>query len=114
MTISQQAFAKNTALKFGASSGRRNPLEKSLTLEEFDGTEPEGDWRFRELVGCFMWLANQTRPDIANAVKAVARYTNPLREVHWKATARILEYVFFTSDFGITFERGSGLELCGC
>ena len=98
-------------MKFGVSSGRRNPLEKGRKLEEFDATEPEGDWPFRELVGCLMWLANQTHSDIAKAVRAVARYTNLRREVHWKTTVGILEYVFFTSDFGITFQRGSGLEL---
>ena len=111
MTISQQAFTEKTALKFGVSSGRRNPLEKGLKLEEFDVTEPEGDWPFRELVGCSMWLANQTRPDIANAVRAVATYTNSPRKVHWKTAAGILEYVFIPSDFGVTFHRGSGLEL---
>ena len=98
-------------MKFGVNSGRRNPLEKGLKLEEFDATEPEGDWPFRELVGCLMWLANQTRPDIANAVRAVARYTNSPREIHRKTAVGIFEYVFFTSDFGITFQRGSGLEL---
>ena len=46
-----------------------------------------------------MWLANQTRPDIANAVRAVARYTNQLRGVY-RSTA-----------IGITFQKGSGLEL---
>ena len=58
-----------------------------------------------------MWLANQTRVDIANAVRAVAKYTNSPREIHWKTAVGILEYVFFTSDFVITFQRGSGLEL---
>ena len=48
LRISRQAFAKNTALKFGVSSGRRNPLDKGLKLE--DATEPEGDWPFRELL----------------------------------------------------------------
>ena len=46
-----------------------------LKLENFDENEPVGDWPFRELVGCLMWLANQTRPDSANAVRAVPRYT---------------------------------------
>ena len=40
-----------------------------------------------------MWLANHTRPDIANAVRAVARYTNSPRETHWKTAVGILEYV---------------------
>ena len=111
LTILQQAFAENTALQFGVSSGRRNPLKKGLQLEEFDATEPEGGWPFRELVGCLMWLANQTRPDIANAVRAVARHTNSPKEIHWKTAVGIIEYVFFTRDFSNTFQRGSGLEL---
>ena len=58
-----------------------------------------------------MWLANQTHSDIANAVRAVARHTNSPSEIHWKKAVSNLEYVFFTSYFGITFQRGSGLEL---
>ena len=66
------------------SSGRTNPLERGLKQTVL----------FRELVGCLMWHANQTRPDIANAVRAVARYTNSPREIHWKTAVGILEYVF--------------------
>ena len=58
-----------------------------------------------------MWPANQTRSDIANAVRAVARYTNLPSEVHGKTAVGILEFVFSTSDFGITFQIGSELEL---
>ena len=60
-----------------------------------------------------MWLANQKRPDIANAVRAVARYANQPREVHWSTTIGSLEDVFGTSDLGVTFQRGRGLELVG-
>ena len=51
LTISQQSFAENTALKFGVSSGRKSPLGKGHKLEEFDAAEPEGDWHLREMVG---------------------------------------------------------------
>ena len=113
LTISQQAFAENTAARFGVNSGRNNPLSTGLKLEEFDENEPVGDWPFHELVGCLMWLANQKRPDIANAVRAVARYANQPREVHWSTTIGSLEDVFGTSDLGVTFQRGRGLELVG-
>ena len=89
MTISQQAFAENTAARFDVSSGRNTPLSTGLKLEEFNENEPVGDWPFRELVGCLMWLANQTRPDIANAVRAVARYANQPRELHWRTAIGI-------------------------
>ena len=111
LTISQQALAENTAARFDVSSTRNSPLSTDPKLEEFDKNGPVGDWPFRELIGCLMWLANQTRPDIANAVRAVARSANQPREVHWRTAIGILEYVFSTSDFIITFQKGSGLEL---
>ena len=67
-------------------SGKKNP---GWTGEKFDsvneGDEPEGDWPFREVVGSLMWLANQTRPDISDAVRAVARYCHAPKLVHWQA-----------------------------
>ena len=59
-TISQQAFAENTAARFDASSGRNAPLSTDQKLEEFDKNEPVGDWPFRELVGCLMCEPNTT------------------------------------------------------
>ena len=74
-------------------------------------TVPELGWPFRELVGCLMRLANQTRPVISNAVRAVATYTCSPKE-HWRVAAGILEYVSRNcSDFGINFQRGGGLNL---
>ena len=52
--------------------------------------------------------------DEANAVKAVARYSNSPNEVHWKAGISVLEYVLCTTDLCITLERGGGLELVAC
>ena len=80
-------------------------------LEEFDENEPDGVWPFRELVGILMWLANQTRPDISNAVRAAARFAHTPKLKHWVAARGILEYLKVTSGFGITLQRGSGLEL---
>ena len=48
-----------------------------VKLEEIDAREP-----FRSLVGHSMWLANQTRPDILNAVSVVARYSHASTFVH--------------------------------
>ena len=54
-----------------------------------------------------MWLSISTRPDIANAVRAVARYCTAPRATHWKAGLGILEYINGTSEYGITFQRGT-------
>ena len=65
------------------SSGRRNPLGEGLKQTGL----------FRELVGCLMWRANQIRPDIANAVRAVTGNMNSPRKVHWKTAVDIFAFV---------------------
>ena len=97
--------------QFGVTTGRNTPLSTDAFLEEFDEDEIDGVWPFRELVGSLMWLANQTRPDISNAVRAVARFAHALKHKHWKAARGVWEYLKVTSDTGVTFQRGSDLEM---
>ena len=111
LTISQMPFTEKTVNQFGVTAGMNTPLSTDVFLEEFDENEPDGMWPFRELVGTLMWLANQTRPDISNAVRAVARFAHIPKLKHWEAAGGILEYLKVTSGYGITFQRGSGLQL---
>ena len=64
-----------TLAKFGVTCGQSTPIVVDLKLHEFGKNEPDFDEPFRSLVGHLMELANQTRPDILNAVRAVARYS---------------------------------------
>ena len=102
-------FHSKISLRCGVSSGRNNPLSTGRKLEAFDQKEGVGDWPFRELEGCLMWLAIQTRLDIANAVRAVARYANKPREVHWGTATVFLEYSS-TSDSALRSRRALGLS----
>ena len=79
-----------------------------VRLDEFDQEEAEVEKPFRSLVGHLMWLANQTRPDILNAVRAVRRYSHSPKRVLEKAALHILQYIRVTSGHGITFQRGMG------
>ena len=78
-----------------------------VKLEKFDAREPDVHDPFRSLVGHLMWLANQTHPDILNAVRAVATYSHAPKFVHWKTALHISMYVKFTSSYGITFQKGT-------
>ncbi|CAB1101054.1 unnamed protein product [Ectocarpus sp. CCAP 1310/34] len=73
LKISQQTYAEELGMEFGVEYGKEIPLPVGLKLSEFDQDEEVVPWPFRELIGSLMWLATQTRPDIANAVRAVAR-----------------------------------------
>ena len=53
-----------------------------------------------------MWLANQTPPDILDAIRAVARYSAAPRLLHWQAALHIVMCIKSTCTYGITFQRG--------
>ncbi|CAN0501938.1 unnamed protein product, partial [Discosporangium mesarthrocarpum] len=52
-----------------------------------------------------------TRPDISNAVRALARYSHDPSEQHWTEALQILRYLCASRTLGITYLRRSGLEL---
>ena len=54
--------------------GKGIPIPTTLRLWGFDVDEPNVLFAFRELIGALLWIALLTRPGIANAVRAVARY----------------------------------------
>ena len=89
------------------TSTKSVPLRVSVKLEEFGEDERVENWPFRELVGSLMWLSISTRPDISDAVRAVARYCTAPSAIHWKAALGILEYINGTSEYGITCQRGT-------
>ena len=107
LTISQKTFADELVKKFRVTSTQSVLLRVGVKLEEFDEDERVENWPFRELMGSLMWLSISTRPDIANAVRTVARYCAAPRAIHWKAALGILECINGTSEYGITFQRGA-------
>ena len=81
-----------------------------VDLRHLRDEEPAVDTNFREIVGSLMWIASQTRPDISNAVRAIARLSHDPKGRHVKAARKILEYLSATAHFGLTFRRESKLE----
>ena len=107
LTISQKTFADELVKKFCLTSTQSVQLRDAVKLEEFNEDERIENWPFRELVGSLMWLSTSTRPGISNAVQTVARYCTAPRAIHWKAALRILEYIYRTNEYGITFQSGT-------
>ena len=87
--------------------GNGIPIPTTWRLSDFDFHEPNVLFLFRELIGALLWIALLTRPDIANAVRAVARYCSAPKLIHWKAARSMLGYAVRTSFFGISFQKGT-------
>ena len=86
------------------------PATPGVELGPREEGEPEGDWPYREAVGSLMWLSTMTRPDISNAVRAVARHSHNATDRHSKAVLKIMAYLHGTRG-GINFCEGFGIGL---
>ena len=104
--MSQSSYIRSILERFNVFRTSPIPASPSVNLRAINEKNVE-DVPFCEVVGSLMWIANQTRPDIANAVRAVARHSHEPKEVHWKAAQKILAYLRATAHLGITYHAKS-------
>ena len=62
-------------------------------------------------VGSLIWFGGRTRPDIADAVRAVARQAHDLAKRHWRAVRKIIAYLNKTKDLGLVFVKDGNRKL---
>ena len=111
--ITQSRLTTELLSKYGLSDGK--PLNTPLSVA--DKLTSNGDpldietFPYSALVGSLMYLSVTTRPDIAQAVGALARYMSAPTNAHWQAAKHVLRYLSGTADYGIAFGApGSGLK----
>lgn len=61
------------------------------------------DVPFRTVAGGLTWIATETRPDVANTVRAVACFSDDSKEIHWKAACKILNDLKRPREFYVWF-----------
>ena len=93
----QPQFIRNVGEHFRISKTSPIATFLSLALRHVNDKDPAVDASYHEMVGSLMWIASQTRPDIDNAVRAVARISHDPKEVHVKAARKIIEYLSSTA-----------------
>jgi hypothetical protein len=91
-----------------------NTVDTPATTDPL-GTDLEGepfheDWGYASVVGMLMYLANNTRPDIAFATHQCARFTHNPKKSHARAVKRIARYLIGTRDKGLKIKQSK--ELC--
>lgn len=121
ITIDQERYIKDVLQRF--RMGDCNPASipahpgVHLTKEMSPSTDEEiqrmKSVPYRSAVGSLMFAMVGTRPDIAAAVARVCRYMENPGEQHWAAVKQIFHYLRGHAELGLTFRRGSGLQLRG-
>jgi hypothetical protein len=67
------------------SHDKSMPSEVKALRKDEDGEPCSEPWSYASVVGMLMYLASNSRPDIAYAVHSCARFTHCLKRVHEKA-----------------------------
>jgi len=103
--VTQQRMTTDLVNRFGMDNvkPKMTPLSTGLKMMK-DGEELDtNEYRYSELVGSLLYLSVCTRPDIAQAVGALARYMSKPTTEHWTAAKGVLKYLAGTEDVGITY-----------
>ena len=114
----QHLYVESMVKRFNVKKEAKIPAASGVqTLSKADepqNPEEKEDMKmfpYREAVGALMWAATMTRPDIACAVRAVARFCENPGLAHKKAVMKIFQYLLHTKEWGITY-GGQGCGLC--
>jgi len=65
---------------------------------------------YSSAIGSIMYNMVCTRPDISHAVSVVSRDMANSGKVHWQAVKWILRYLRGTTDIGLVYDKGSGVN----
>ena len=112
--LAQSRNIKDLLSKYGMDDAKTasTPANASIKLTKQGTPLDTQTHSYSALVGSLMYLSICTRPDIAQAVGALARHmANPTTD-HWTAAKTVLRYLTGTPDIGITFGAGPpGLQV---
>ena len=120
--MSQEAYIMTTLERFGMLDCKPvgTPMVASDVLTKDDcpeeGSEEQEEMKkkpYREVIGCLLYIARCTRPDIAVAVNKLAKFVSNPGVKHWKAAKRTLRYLRGTKQYGIKFTTEGELTLSG-
>ena len=89
----------------------KTPAQTTPVGQDTEGAPFQETWEYASVVGMLMYLANNTRPDIAYATHQCARFTHKPRASHALAIKRIVRYLIGTKDKGLILEPSKEISV---
>jgi hypothetical protein len=105
-TLSQSHYIESVLKKFDSDQGKpmKTPVDLTLHLSKNAG-ESINQLEYSRIIGSLMYITNCTRPDIAQAINKLSRFTSNPGADHWKAVVRVLKYLRYTQNYGLHYTR---------
>jgi hypothetical protein len=100
-----------TVTGLSESLDKQTPADTKPLGKDDNGPPCEEKWSYPSLVGMLMYLASNTRPDIAYAVHQCAPFMHCPKRSHEKAVKRIVRYLKATKENGMIMKPSKDLSL---
>ncbi|WCJ38518.1 Retrovirus-related Pol polyprotein from transposon RE1 [Euphorbia peplus] len=104
-----QAHPLSTPMVVRSLDVDKDPFRPRTDDEELFGPEVP----YLSAIGALMYLANNTRPDIAFAVNLLARFSSCPTRRHWNGIKHLFRYLKGTLDIGLFYSNKSKSHLVG-
>jgi hypothetical protein len=111
--LTQNAYINSVLETFNMTDCKPTSVPMQPNQELIPATVCDDHLPYRELIGCLIFLARSTRPDIAYATSKLAQFVTYHDETHWKAAKSILRYLRGTTNLGLRYLAGTDVTLTG-
>ncbi|SDA04126.1 BZ3500_MvSof-1268-A1-R1_C045g00141 [Microbotryum saponariae] len=109
--LSQEAYITSILRRFGMSdsSPASTPMAPNRQLEHsLAETSKTARTRYMQAIGCLLYAATGTRPDISYAVGYLARFSASPTPEHWTAIKTVFRYLRGTARLGLHYSSEQG------
>lgn len=105
LKVSQTKMTTNLIIKYGMDNAKTKttPLSPANKLTKQGEPLDTSTYGYSELIGSLLYLSVCTRPDIAQAVGALARYMSKPTTDNWTTAKGVLKYLAGTVERGINY-----------
>lgn len=111
--VNQESYIRNMLTRFGMENCKRaftpgevQEKKHQLTVDETSGVSLSPPFPYRTAIGCLLYAATHTRPDISFQVNHAARAVEAPTPYYVKEVKRIFRYLKGTMSVGIQFGEG--------
>ncbi|UYV62276.1 hypothetical protein LAZ67_1008425 [Cordylochernes scorpioides] len=108
ISLQQSHYVQQILQKYGMETCKEVPIpgSKEINLDNHIEDDNCDQRTYQEALGMLMFLAVNTRPDIAYITSKLSQYSRQPKQMHWTAIKRVMRYLRGTIDLGVKFERG--------
>lgn len=116
ITLTQKGLIEKILKTMGMENcnAEKVPVEHKPLGKDGNCPPMTEEWNFASVVGMFLCLSGNSRPDIAFAVNQAARFTHSPKQSHAQALKRIARCLQGTKDRGLTFKPSKVWKVDAC